>query len=127
MTFNQSCYGIRNSTGHGNQYVYYALKNVVALLQQNAHGSVFDTITRETFKSAIITVPPENMSQKFVELVTPLLEHIKSNVRESKTLTELRDTLLPKLISGELDVSDIDIELPDDLPVAQDRLLDKEP
>ena len=51
----------------------------------------------------------------------PLLEKIRHNDEESRTLAELRDTLLPKLISGELDVSDIDIELPDDIQDTLDR------
>ncbi|MDN5923768.1 MAG: restriction endonuclease subunit S, partial [Xanthomonadales bacterium] len=47
-------------------------------------------------------VPPDSVAQAFNGLIKPLFERIKENVRESSTLSELRDTLLPRLISGKL-------------------------
>ena len=59
MAFNQSCYGVkaidRKST---NNYVYYLLKDAVSNFLQIAHGGVFDTITRDTFKEIGISLPP---------------------------------------------------------------------
>jgi type I restriction enzyme S subunit len=51
MAMNQSCYGVRGAAGYGQLFTYYCLKEAVKELQQNAHGSVFDTITRGTFGS----------------------------------------------------------------------------
>ncbi len=104
MSMNQSCYGIRDVRGEYNYYTYFHLESVVNKLQQRTHGSVFDTITRKTFKTITAVVPPIEVIQTFEELIDPFLERIKSNVFESRTLAELRDTLLPKLISGELRV-----------------------
>ena len=104
MAFNQSCYGVRSSSGHGEVFVHFALRGVVEHLQRSAHGSVFDTITRDTFKMALCVVPPVARARSFEDLVNPVLQRILLNVRESRTLAELRDTLLPKLISGEIRV-----------------------
>ena len=51
MAFNQSCYGIRGKQGFAEtNFVYYALRHAVSQMQQVAHGGVFNTITRDTFK-----------------------------------------------------------------------------
>ena len=49
------------------------------------------------------------MLSKFDEIIKPMFSMILSKTRESKALMEIRDSLLPKLMSGELDVSDIDL------------------
>jgi type I restriction enzyme, S subunit len=102
MAMNQSCYGVRGAGGYGEFFTYYALKEAVEELQQNAHGSVFDTITRDTFTSLRVASPPPSIAKAFDGIVEPLLETILANVRESRDLASLRDTLLPKLLSGEV-------------------------
>jgi type I restriction enzyme S subunit len=104
MAFNQSCYGISPARGYTSEFVYFMLRSVVAHLQRSAHGSVFDTITRATFQTAMVVQPPVERTGVFATTVGPLLKRIAANGRESLTLTALRDTLLPKLISGELRV-----------------------
>jgi type I restriction enzyme S subunit len=104
MSMNQSCYGIRDAIGEFDYYNYFHLKSVVAKLQQRTHGSVFDTITKRTFKTIQVVMPTMELMQAFEALVNPLLDHVRANVLESQTLADLRDTLLPKLISGELRV-----------------------
>ena len=62
-----------------------------------------------------IGIPSPDISAIFTERIfLPVVKKIHANIMETKTLSEIRDTLLPKLLSGELDVSDIDIELPED-------------
>ena len=56
-----------------------------------------------------IPVPPFVLQKKLSEVTTPLFETISSNVRENETLALLRDSLLPRLMSGALDVSDVNI------------------
>jgi type I restriction enzyme S subunit len=56
----------------------------------------------ETFK---VKFPPENILKRFKEILTDLYLKIECNLKENQQLTNLRDTLLPKLISGELEVS----------------------
>lgn len=102
MAMNQSCYGLSGRPGYGPFFVYYSTAELVEELRQRAHGSVFDTITRSTFDSVRIPIPPSGIASGFDRQVGPLLERIKANVQECRTLAALRDTLLPKLFSGEV-------------------------
>lgn len=106
MTINQSCYAAKSSKYIGNFFIYFLLRKSISHLESNAHGSVFSTITRSTFETIYSDYPTESLCIAFEESVFPLMEKIKKNVLEVNTLTSLRDTLLPKLISGELRVPD---------------------
>jgi type I restriction enzyme S subunit len=79
---------------------------MVDQLKSMAHGSVFSTITRQTFEAVRRPVPPPAALAAFEKLVTAWFDPILMNVNESRTLAQLRDTLLPKLISGKLRVKD---------------------
>lgn len=103
MCMNQSCYGV-TGIETGDYFNYFNLKQAVATLQQNTHGAVFDTITTKTFDTYSLAFSGEKLANKFDALVTPLLEKIENNVRESIELACLRDTLLPKLLSGEISI-----------------------
>lgn len=106
MAFNQSCYGLRSNDRTTDYFVYLAAQHMVAQLQSMAHGSVFSTITRQTFEAVSLAMPTKDTMQAFEELVKPLFLRIKSNVIESRTLAETRDLLLPKLMSGEIRLRD---------------------
>ncbi len=105
MAMNQSCYGVRGVRGYGDYFTYFALRQATADLQQRTHGTVFDTITRQTFETLDCVFPPANLTQEFDRTVTPLLVQLRANLHQSRTLATLRDTLLPKLLSGELSVA----------------------
>lgn len=66
-------------------------------------------IKREELAKAVVFIPNEYDNERIGALLRPIYELIISNRIENKKLTELRDSLLPKLMSGELDVSDIEI------------------
>jgi type I restriction enzyme S subunit len=104
MAMNQSCYGVRGAQGNGDYFTYYSLRQATAELQQRTHGTVFDTITRQTFDSLDCVFPPATLTHAFDRRVEPLLLRIREHLRESRTLAALRDTLLPKLLSGEIRV-----------------------
>jgi type I restriction enzyme S subunit len=106
MAFNQSCYGLRGTGGAGDYFVYLATQQMVDQLKSMAHGSVFSTITRQTFEAIKRPVPRPPVLTAFEGLVSAWFEAILSNVEASRSLAQLRDTLLPKLISGELRVPD---------------------
>jgi type I restriction enzyme S subunit len=102
MAMNQSCYGVRGIDGQNDLFIYYLLRESVAELQQRTHGTVFDTITRDTFASLSVVAVPKTVAGAFGEAAAPLLETVKRNLLQSRTLAALRDTLLPKLLSGEI-------------------------
>ena len=69
-------------------------------------GSSHPLITQRDLKAQPVVVPTDGMEEAFNRFIRPCHEHSDSNERESHTLVALRDTLLPKLISGEIRVSD---------------------
>ncbi len=108
MSMNQSCYGIKGKE-FGDLYIYFLMKSVVNDLKQNVHGAVFDTITTNTFSIINAIIPSVELYSLFDKMALPLLENIKSNLYEITTLQKTRDTLLPKLLVGELDVSGVEV------------------
>ncbi len=108
MAMNQSCYGIRGRAGSRGFFAYFLTKELVANLQQHAHGSVFDTITRDTLAGISVPVAPNAVVEAFETLVEPLLERMCQALLNGRTVAAVRDALLPKLISGELRVKDAD-------------------
>ena len=106
MAMNQTCYGIRGASGYPDYFTYWNVRNTVQDLQARTHGTVFDTITRDTFKIAESILAPPQLAQAYEECVYPLMARILGNAFESFRLTGLRDTLLPSLISGEMNSGD---------------------
>jgi type I restriction enzyme S subunit len=111
MAMNQSCYGLRGRMESHGYFTYFMTRQQVAVLKQHSHGSVFDTITRDTLADVSVVNPPTGLIAQFERLVGPALDRIRNNLRESVTLTSLRDTLLPKLISGELRIQNSEGDL----------------
>jgi type I restriction enzyme S subunit len=103
---NQSCYGIKGANGIGPYLNYFNLKNAVETLQQNTHGAVFDTITTSTFDTVFCANSGQGLKDVFDELVCNNFGKIKNNLFESKELVDIRDSLLPKLLSGDLEISE---------------------
>jgi type I restriction enzyme S subunit len=112
MAMNQSCYGLQGKAGDA-YFTYFSTYRLVENLKQRSHGSVFDTITTETMKGVQVIYPDANVIEAFEALLRPFMCRIKENLHQAQTLTQLRDTLLPRLISGQLR-----------LPEAQEQLKD---
>lgn len=72
-----------------------------------ANGTTFLEISKKNFRPIKVVVPPAGLLQRFTEIVEPLYNQITMNLKESQTLMTLRDTLLPKLLSGEVQLGNI--------------------
>ena len=105
MAMNQTCYGIRGAEGYPDFFTYWNTRNTVSQLQARTHGTIFDTITRDTFKIAETVLVPTRAAHAFEMVMTPLMNRILGNLNESRALAAQRDALLPTLVSGELRVS----------------------
>ncbi|HEK2012432.1 restriction endonuclease subunit S [Proteus mirabilis] len=114
MAINQSCYGIVGKNGIHDYFTYYLIRHSVSHLQQRSHGSVFSTITRDTFNSFNFIFSGDLIANAFGETISFWFEKIARNNQQNYILQKLRDTLLPKLISGELSLSDIKIDIPEE-------------
>jgi len=108
MAMNQSCYGLRGRADKKGFFTYFSTRAVVSNLLQKTHGSVFDTITRDTLKGVITVSPPSQFVREFEQSTAVLLERIRENNFEFHTLIALRDALLPKLISGTIRLKDVE-------------------
>lgn len=87
------------------EYLYLWLRNTVV----TGVGTTQQQLTVPMFKRYEVDIPSVEDLNKFTEIATPLFETIDANKAESSRLAELRDTLLPKLMTGEIDVSKVAI------------------
>ena len=107
MAMNQTCYGIRGIASYPDYFTYWNVRDTVGQLQARTHGTIFDTITRETFTIAETVLAPPEAAQAFESIITPLMRRILCNLNESRSLTAQREALLPKLVSAHLRVNEI--------------------
>jgi type I restriction enzyme S subunit len=101
-TFNQSCYGVEGK--YGDYFTFLLIRSQITRLQNLSHGAMFDTITRDTFSAIQVTRAPEELISEFEKLVRPTYELIRNTQLESESLIGIRDSLLPRLISGDLQI-----------------------
>jgi type I restriction enzyme, S subunit len=101
MAMNQTCYALVSKI-ETPAALFCLLRNQIAALLNAAHGSVFDTITTSTFAGSLVVLPPNALLREFEQRSAPLFERIVEATSTIETLAELRDTLLPRLVSGKL-------------------------
>ena len=93
-----------------NSYILYLMQSLKNVFDRfNGEGTVFGSINKKAFEEMQIIVPTGNVISKFDSIASSMDCQIKRTEQESRSLAELRDTLLPKLMSGELRVPDTDL------------------
>ena len=108
MAMNQSCYALVGKETHQLLVYFYTLK-AVDRLKHKASGAVFDAITTRDFESEQIMKLSDDDAKAFLRVAEPMFQEILNNSIENLRLSTLRDFLLPKLMSGEIDVSSIQL------------------
>jgi type I restriction enzyme S subunit len=97
---------VRHKTS-GRSFTYYSMRSLEEdFAKFEAEGTVFGSISKKDFYNLACIIPDPRVVKVFEKLVGPLDDRIERSERESHTLAALRDTLLPKLISGEVRVND---------------------
>jgi len=81
---------------------YLTMRGVTAELENKAVGSAQQNISKGIIEETEVILPPTPLVERFASVVSPLFERCISNIHQSRTLANLRDTLLPKLLSGEV-------------------------
>ena len=104
MAMNQTCYGIRGVDGYPDFFTYWNTRRAVDELQARTHGTIFDTITRQTFQLVDTVVPPSRMAAAFEVIVSTYMDRMLANLLDSSNIASLRDALLPQMVSGDLRV-----------------------
>ena len=108
MAMNQSCYALVGKETHQLLVYFYTLK-AVDRLKHKASGAVFDAITTRDFESEQIMKLSDDDATAFLCVAEPMFQEILNNNIENLRLSTLRDSLLPKLMSGEIDVSTVQL------------------
>ncbi len=104
MAMNQSCYALKCNELNSPYFLFLSLRNEVQKLKGMANGGVFDTIIVKTFDNINITIPSKNVFDLFNNKISPIMEQIIVKMKQTRHLVKARDILLPKLMSGEIEV-----------------------
>ena len=91
------------------EYLYLYFKYIRQHLVNLSNGSVFNNLKTDILKNYPTILPDKETLHRFDAIVYPMFLEMQNRTRESHKLAAMRDALLPKLMSGELDVSDIDL------------------
>lgn len=94
-----------DETKFGKYLLYLHLARLTDYLKNQGTGSIFTHLTKAIMESQKLVVPSESIVEAFSKVVTPLFAQIDSLHKENKVLGQLRDTLLPKLLSGEIELA----------------------
>jgi type I restriction enzyme S subunit len=87
-------------------YTYFKLRSLMDEIRKfNDEGTVFGSISKSDFQALATVIPPDNFIHNFEDEVKPINDKVIHNCEQIETLEALRDTLLPKLMSGEVRVS----------------------
>ena len=106
---NQRVCVFENKRPNGKAFLYFTIKPLLYGIEQTQVATTVIHIGKKDFDAFEITLPDASTLDDFDALTTPMMRVIVSNCFENKRLAALRDILLPKLMSGEIDVSDIQL------------------
>lgn len=90
-------------------FMLYTIKPLLNVIEQTQVATTVIHIGKKDYDAFEIILPDRNTLDQFGAITTPMLERIVNNSVENKKLAKLRDALLPQLMSGDIDVSDIDL------------------
>jgi len=102
---NQGYIAINCVNNYSNLFMLYWLRQNMELVIARANGSTFLEISKSNFKEIVIAIPSNQIHDQFIDTISSMFQLLVSNQKENDKLQELRDTLLPKLISGEISIS----------------------
>jgi len=112
MATNQACCAfIPKFEIYSYPYLYITFLNRRKEIIGLGQGAAQQNISQILLKNMFILKPLRDVMEKFNEIVHPIFENLKNLQKKNQNLRETRDLLLPKLISGEIDVSDLEIVL----------------
>ena len=103
VSINQGFIAI-NAKETSNLYILHWLKENMDTVISRANGSTFLEISKSNFREIEHVIPDTQIANSFDEIISPIFEKIKINEQQSTNLTTIRDTLLPKLMNGEIEV-----------------------
>ena len=109
VTTNQGFKSVIPKSEIGTPFVYFFLKHNFPVIEGMASGSTFKEVSGSTMKNIPAVIPDAETLARFNDFCTPIFAQQRILEEQSQSLAALRDNLLPKLMSGEIDVSDIQL------------------
>ena len=109
VTTNQGFKSVIPKSEIGTPFVYFFLKHNLPVIEGMASGSTFKEVSGSTMKNIPAVIPDAETLARFNDFCTPIFAQQRILEEQSQSLAALRDNLLPKLMSGEIDVSDIQL------------------
>ena len=111
VAINQGFIALKCNDRASNFFMLNWCQTNMAEIESRATGTTFAEISKQNFRPIRVVLPRKELMSAFTAKVTPLYAQIHANLHQSHTLATLRDTLLPKLLSGELSVAGIESKL----------------
>mgnify|MGYP004653318901 CR=1 FL=1 len=109
VTTNQGFKSVVPKPEIGTPFVYFFLKNTLPVIEGMASGSTFKEVSGSTMKNVPAVIPDAETLAKFSDFCAPIFAQQRILEEQNQSLATLRDNLLPKLMSGEIDVSAIQL------------------
>lgn len=109
VTTNQGFKSVVPKPEIGTPFVYFFLKNTLPVIEGMASGSTFKEVSGSTMKNAPAVIPDAETLAKFSDFCAPIFAQQRILEEQNQSLATLRDNLLPKLMSGEIDVSAVQL------------------
>lgn len=103
MAMNQSCFALEHKEGY-QYYLFFVMKTLLRQIIQGANGAVFSAINLKDLNTLKVAYPPSRLIVLFEETVKDIFRLLQEKELENINLAQLRDTLLPKLLSGEIEL-----------------------
>jgi len=114
---NQHLFKVTPAAGVSRSFLYLSIKFSIPIFESLTTGATMQHIKRKELRFVKVRIPPEALMKQFVSAVDPLLENALSLKKQTRRLREMRDALLPRLISGKLRVDQLDIQFPPSMRV----------
>ena len=109
VTTNQGFKSVVPKPEIGTPFVYFFLKNTLQVIEGMASGSTFKEVSGSTMKNVPAVIPDAETLAQFSDFCAPIFEQQRTLEEQNQSLATLRDNLLPKLMSGEIDVSAVQL------------------
>jgi type I restriction enzyme S subunit len=110
---NQSVVGITDLTGTDSEWLFLAISANIDRLVGAASGGAQQHINKSVVADFRVALPGATVRGQFASLVRPMFDDVANLLRANRALRATRDLLLPRLISGEIAVDDLDIQVPE--------------
>ena len=105
MAMNQSCYALRGKPGIPQRFLFLMTLQQVDYLKTNTGGATFDTIVVDTFRRMEVVKPARDVVARFAKKTDGIFEQVNTLQRQIQNLRRTRDLLLPRLLSGQVELA----------------------